>query len=114
MYILYIYIFIYLYIYVVVYIYLYIFIYFIYIYSYDGAEISELVGIYILLRLSATIDKNDSSLYRDLVFLVLRNGNGQKLDRVRKNNFEIFVDVCFLMDIETNPKSLIFLITRSI
>ena len=53
--------------------------------SYNGAEISELVGIYILSRMSNIIDKNDCGLYRDDSLLVLRNVNGQQIDRVRKN-----------------------------
>ena len=33
--------------------------------NYDGAEISELVGIYMLSRLSTIIDETDCGLYRD-------------------------------------------------
>ena len=33
--------------------------------SYDGAEVCELVGIYLLSLLAKYIDKNDSGSYRD-------------------------------------------------
>ena len=57
--------------------------------SYDGAEICELVGIYILSRLSNIIDKNDCGLYRDDSLLVLRNANRQKIDRIRKKSYSV-------------------------
>ena len=72
--------------------------------SYVGAEICELVGIYILSRLSNIIDKNDCGLYRDDRLLVLRNVNGQKLDRIRKKVIQLFKDCGFLIDIKTNLK----------
>ena len=77
--------------------------------SYDGAEICELVGICTLSRLSTIIDKNDCGLYRDDGLLVLRNVNGQQIDRVRKNTIQTFKDVGFLIDIETNLKIVDFL-----
>ena len=40
--------------------------------SNDGAEICEVVGIYILSRLLTIIDKNDGGFYRDDGLLVLR------------------------------------------
>ena len=58
--------------------------------SYDGAEICQLVGIYILSRLSSIIDKNDCGLYRDHSLSVLGNVNGQQINRVRKNFIQLF------------------------
>ena len=43
--------------------------------SYDGAEICELVGIYILTRLATVIKKIDCGLYRDDGLLILRSLN---------------------------------------
>lgn len=48
--------------------------------SYDGAEICELVGNYILPCLSAIKDKNDCGLYREVNLLVFHNVNGQQID----------------------------------
>ena len=77
--------------------------------SYNGAEICELVGIYMLSHLSTIIDKSDCGLYRDDGLLVLHNVNGQQIDRVRKNTIQTFKDVGFLIDIETNLKIVDFL-----
>ena len=77
--------------------------------SYDGTENCELVGIYILSRLSSIIDKNDCGLYRDGGLLVFRNVNGQKINRIRKKVIQLFKDSGFLIDIETNLKIVNFL-----
>ena len=69
--------------------------------SYDGAEICELVGIYILSRLWTIIDKKDCDLYKDDGLLVLRNVNVQQMDRVK--------DIGFFIDIVTNLKIVNFL-----
>ena len=45
--------------------------------SFDGAEVCELVGIYILCFLAKLIKKRDCDLYRDDALLILRNVNGQ-------------------------------------
>ena len=73
--------------------------------SYDGAE---LVGIYILTRLATIIKKSDCGLYRDDGLVILRNVNGQQIDRTRKN-IKIFKHVGFSIDIETNSKVVDFL-----
>ena len=77
--------------------------------SYDGVEICELVGIYILSRLSNIIDKNNYGLYRDDGLLVLRNVNVQKIDGIRKKDIQLFKDSGFLIDIKTNLKIVNFL-----
>ena len=77
--------------------------------SYDGAEIFELVRIYILSRLSKIIDKNDCCLHRDDGLLVLCNVNKQKIVRIRKNVIESFKDSKFLVNLETNLKTVTFL-----
>ena len=63
--------------------------------SYDGAKVCELVGIYLLSLLANIIDKNNSGLYRHDALIFLRNKNGKKMDRVRKNVIKIFKEVCF-------------------
>ena len=66
--------------------------------SYNGAEICELVGIYILTHLATIIKKNDCRLYRDDVLVILQNVNGQLIDRTRKKIITIFKDVGFSID----------------
>ena len=77
--------------------------------SYDGAEISELVGIYMLTRPAAIIRKSDCGLCRDDGLVILRNVNGQQIDCTRKNIIKIFKHVGFSIDIETNSKVVDFL-----
>ena len=49
--------------------------------SYDGVEICELVGMYILDRLSKIHAKCDVGLYRDDGLAVIRNATGRMGDR---------------------------------
>ena len=46
--------------------------------SYDGAEVRELVGIYLICLLTYIIDKSNSGLYRDDGLIFLRNVNGKR------------------------------------
>ena len=61
--------------------------------SYDGAEICELVGIYILTRLATIIKKSDCGLYRDDGFVILRNVNGLQIDHTRRSIIKAFKDL---------------------
>ena len=77
--------------------------------SYDGAEICELVGIFILKSLEDKIDKQDIGLYRDDGLMILRNANGQKTDRTRKYIIKVMKGLGFQIEIETNLKEVNFL-----
>ena len=72
--------------------------------SFDGAEVSKLVCIYILCSLAKLINKEDCGLYRDDGLLILRNVNGQQIDRMHKNIIKTFKDIGFAIDVETNLK----------
>ena len=70
--------------------------------SYDGAEICELVGLYLLNQLSTVIDKSSVGLYRDDGLAAINNANGPKLDRIRKDILalfkeegDVFQNLCF-------------------
>ena len=76
--------------------------------SYDGAEICKLVGIYLLSLLPNIIDKNSSGLYRDEGLILLRNVNGKKMDRVRKNVIKIFKKVGFKTEIQIHLQTVTF------
>ena len=52
---------------------------------YDGAEICELVGIYIQSKLCKLMNKKDFGLYRDDGLGILRNTSGPEADRKRKS-----------------------------
>ena len=77
--------------------------------NYDVAEVCELVGIYLLSLLANIIGKNNSGLYRDDGLIFLRNVNGQKIDRVKKNVIKIFKKVGFTIKIQTHLKIVNFL-----
>ena len=72
--------------------------------SYDGAEICEFLGIYIITRLVAIIKKSYCVLYRYDSLVILHNVNGQQIDRTRKNIVKIFKDFGFSTDRETIQK----------
>ena len=57
--------------------------------AYDGAEISELVGIFMLNKISEKCDKNNICLYRDDGLAIFKNISGPESERI-KNNFQSF------------------------
>ena len=71
--------------------------------SYDGAEICELVGLYLLNKLSTVIDRSSIGLlYRDGGFAAINNAIGPKLDRIREHIIALFKDEGLSITIETN------------
>ena len=52
--------------------------------SFEGAELCELIGIYIQSILAKITSKRDMSLYRGNGLLGLKNKNGQETDKIRK------------------------------
>ena len=77
--------------------------------SFDGAEICELVGTFILSKLTTILPKENAGLYRDDGLILLRGFNAQKTDRMRKEIIQIFKSVGFSIEIETNLKEVDFL-----
>ena len=57
---------------------------------YDGAEICELVGIYLLDSLNKLCGNGKLGLYRDDGLGVLHNTSGPKTERMRKNITKLF------------------------
>ena len=72
--------------------------------SYDGAEVCELVGLYILYLISQEIDGIDVGLYRDDGLAITRNTIGPEIDRTRKKLHRIFNDNGLKIDIKCNLK----------
>ena len=60
--------------------------------SNDGAEVSEVLGLYILDLISKNIeiDRDLFGLYRDDGIMIVDNANGPKIDRIRKKLHQIF------------------------
>ena len=63
---------------------------------FDGAEVSEIVGIYILSRISNEINKKKVGLYCDDNLFVLRNIRGSEMNRTRKILSKDFKNVVYL------------------
>ena len=78
--------------------------------SYDGAELCELVGIYILHELGKTYGLEISGLYRDDGLQCNRITSGRILERMKKDIIKLFKDKFGLrITIETNLKIVNFL-----
>ena len=77
--------------------------------SYDGADIYELVGIYLLFLLESIVDKNNTGLYRDDGLILLPNVNTQNMGRIRKTVVNIFKAVGFKFEIKANLNIVDFL-----
>ena len=45
--------------------------------SFDSAEVCEVVGLYLLSKISVFIDSDNVSLYKDDGLAVIHNANGQ-------------------------------------
>ena len=58
--------------------------------AYDGAEVCELVGTYMLNALSKKYNRNDFGLHRDEGSVVLENKSGPQSEQVKKNIQKIF------------------------
>ena len=58
--------------------------------SFDGAETSELVGLYLLSKVTNIIPNAHLGLYRDDGLAMIMNSNGPKLDRIRKQLHNLF------------------------
>ena len=58
--------------------------------SFDGAEICEYVGLFLLDRLASVLGKEYIGLYRDYGRAVLRNISGPTMERTRKKITRVF------------------------
>ena len=77
--------------------------------SFDGAQVCDLVGIYILSLLSKFISSSDIGLYRDDGLIVLRKQSGRQIDQTRKKIIDCFKSIDFQIDIQTNLAEVDFL-----
>ena len=53
--------------------------------SFDGAEVCELVGLFILNELSITFGKDRVGLYRDDGLILLKGTRGRLADQTKRN-----------------------------
>ena len=76
---------------------------------YDGFKTCELVWTYILATLADIININNIDLYRDNGQIILRNCNGSKTDKIRKQVRKIFKQIGFDINIKTNLNEIDFI-----
>ena len=69
--------------------------------SYDGAEVCELVGLYLLGKLAPLIGTKNVGLYRDDDLAVIHQANGPKMDRIRKDIIALFKSEGLSITIDT-------------
>ena len=70
--------------------------------SYDGAEICELVGLFLLHELSIIIPKELAGLYRDNGLAILQNSSGSNTDQIKKRIIKLFQNHNLKITIEAN------------
>lgn len=76
--------------------------------SFDGAEICQLVGLFLLAKLDKYIPKRYVGLYRDDGLAVLKS-SGPKLEQLKKKIIKLFQNFDLKVTIELNLKSTDFL-----
>ncbi len=77
--------------------------------SYHGAEVCELVGLYMLEKLGHRFGVTNIGLYRDDGLGILRNASGPEADRARKDIIDIFKQENLQVTVETNLSATDFL-----
>ena len=70
--------------------------------SFDGAEICELVGLYLLHKLQPLLDMKNTGLYRDDGLAALKCQSARRLDRIRKDIVQVFKSEGLDITCETN------------
>ena len=70
--------------------------------SYDGAEICELVGLFILNHLGKKFGKKNIGLYRDDGLAIIKNRSARLADKTRKELHKIFEQFGLKITAESN------------
>ena len=71
---------------------------------YDGAEVCELVGLYILHKLTSTYTNGSIGLYRDDGLAVFKNMSARSLDKARKDFSKILGELGLQITAQSNLK----------
>ena len=77
--------------------------------SFDGVEVCELTGLFLLNNLSEEYGKSNVGLYRDNGLVLLRNASGPQSERTRKDITWEFKKQGLNISISTNLKICNFL-----
>ena len=77
--------------------------------SFDGAEVCELVGLFLLNQLKDLVVNGSVGLYRDDGLAVVHSYSGPEMDRLRKRIIDLFKSHGFQITIDTNLKTTDFM-----
>ena len=77
--------------------------------SFDGAEVCELVGLFLLNDLANKYGKNNIGLYRDDGLAIFKNTTGPQAERTRKEITRCFKEHGLKITIQSNLKSVDYL-----
>ena len=69
---------------------------------YDGAEVCELIKLYLLGKLAPVIGTKNVGLYRDDGLAAIHQANGPKTDRIRKDIIALFKSEGLSVTTDTN------------
>ena len=72
--------------------------------AYDGAEVCELVGTFLLEKISEICDKSNIGLYRDDGLSTFRNKSGTQLQKMKKKLQRLFKEYDLEITAESNLK----------
>ena len=70
--------------------------------SYDGAEVCELVGLFILNLIAPLVGKSNVGLYRDDGLAILENASGPESERIKKKIVKVFQQYGLNISVDTN------------
>ena len=82
--------------------------------SFDGAELCELVGLFLLSGLASIIGKSNVGLYRDDGLAILENTPGPDTERIKKKIIKFFQQNGLKITIDANVIEAIFLTSHLI
>ena len=77
--------------------------------AYDGAEVCEIVGLFLLNNLVNKYDKNSVDLYRDDGLALFKNVNGHRADKISKEFHQLFKENGLSLEIKCNLKTVNYL-----
>ena len=72
--------------------------------AYDGAEVCELIGIFLLNLLGRQYDTKNIGLYRDDGLSIFKNCSGPQMEKIKKRLQKVFKDNGLNVIIECNMK----------
>ena len=70
--------------------------------SYDGGEVCELVGLFMLNLIAPLVGKNNVGLYRDDGLAILENASGPESERIKKKIIKLFQQYGLNISADTN------------